>query len=90
MKGMVFKVFESHVVKHLGEEMLDELLDDPALSMGGAYSSVDNYPPSDMLRMVTTLSERTGHPVPELVQTIGFELFDVLADGHKTILANAF
>lgn len=88
MKGMVFKVFESHVVKHLGEEMLDELLDDPALSTGGAYTSVGNYPPSDMLRMVTVLSERTGVPVPQLVQTFGFELFGVLAEGHQQIMAN--
>ena len=88
MKGMVFKVFESHVAKHLGEEVLDDLLDDPGLSTGGAYTSVGNYPPGDMLRMVTALSERTGVPVSELVQTFGFELFGVLAEGHQQIMAN--
>lgn len=86
MKGMVFKVFESHVAKHLGEEMLDDLLDDPHLSTAGAYTSVGNYPPGDMLRMVSVLAERTGVPVNELVQTFGFELFEVLAAQHPEIM----
>ena len=86
MKGMVFKVFESHVVTHLGEDMLDELLDDPQLSSGGAYTSVGNYPPSDMVRMVSLLSEKTGLPTKQLTQTFGFELFGVLADKHTKIM----
>jgi hypothetical protein len=82
MKGMVFKVFESHVARHLGEDMLDELLGLPGLSTGGSYTSVGNYPHTDLTRMVGALSERTGIAQGELVRTFGFELFAILADGH--------
>lgn len=87
MKGMVFKVFERHVECHLGPEILDELLDHPQLSTGGAYTAVGNYPPGDLICMVGALSERTGVPAGELVRRFGHELFAILADGHSEIMA---
>lgn len=87
MKGMVFKAFENHVLKHLGEDMLDELLDHPQLSSKGAYTSVGNYPSSDMGYLVTALSERTGMSTNELTRSFGFELFEVLADKHANIMS---
>ena len=87
MKGMVFKVFESHVARDLGEDMLDELLDQPGLSTGGSYTSVGNYPYTDLTSMVGALSERTGIAPGELVRTFGFELFAILAEGHGAIMA---
>jgi len=87
MKGMVFKVFERHVERHLGQDTLDELLDQPGLSNGGAYTAVGNYPPGDLTCRVGTLSERTGVPASELVTRFGHELFATLADGHREIMA---
>ncbi len=86
MKGMVFKVFESHVSRHLGEDMLDELLDQPALSTAGSYTAVGNYPHTDLISMVNALSRRTGIPAGELVHTFGRELFAALAEGHGEIM----
>ena len=87
MKGMVFKFFEQHVAARLGEEALDDLLNHPGLSTGGAYTSVGNYPTSDLTCMVTTLSERTGLPVKDLLNTFGHDLFRNLAEGHSAIMA---
>ena len=87
MKGMVFKVFERHVERHLGQDALDDLLDQPGLSNGGAYTTVGNYPPSDLICMVGALSQRTGVPQSALVTRFGHELFARLADGHSEIMA---
>jgi len=87
MKGMIFKVFENHVTRHFGQNMLDELLDEPGLSTGGSYTSVGNYPYTDLTKIVGSLSERTAIPVRELLHTFGFELFAVLAEGHGAIMA---
>lgn len=86
MKGMVFKSFEAHVEKTYGEDTLDLILDQPELSAGGAFTSVGNYPPSDLVCMVGALSKQTGQPVPQHVRQFGVDLFGVLAESHAEIM----
>ncbi len=87
VKGMVFKAFETHVARHMGEDMLDEALDQPGLSNGGAYTSVGVYPHADLLALVSFVSARSGVPVSELVRQFGYELFGLLAGGHRDVIS---
>lgn len=84
---MVFKAFEAHVARHMGEDMLDEALDQPGLTNGGAYTSVGVYPHDDLLALVGFVSERSGVPPSALVRQFGHELFGRLADGHREVIA---
>jgi len=87
MKGIVFKVLETHLERHFGEKMLDEILSDASLSTRGAYTAVGDYPHSDLIKMVSIVAERTDTPVPDLVRQFGFELFGALAGAHKDMLS---
>lgn len=74
MKGVVFTEFLEMVESQLGEETADRLLDECELASGGAYTALGTYDHEEMLKLVTRLSELTGHPVPELVKAFGKHL----------------
>lgn len=86
MKGMVFRAFTSFIEQRFSDELADNVLDLPELSTGGAYTTVGNYPYTDMLSMAVFVSEKTGFPVSELVNAFGEHLFHVLAAGHKDMV----
>ncbi len=69
MKGVVFVGFFELVEKEFGYEMVDKLIDSCELSTDGAYTSVGTYPHSEMVSLVTKLSEFTELPVPVLLKT---------------------
>lgn len=86
MLGMVFTEFVEMVEESFSPELADDLLVSANLSHGGAYTAVGYYDFSEMLTLVTLLSERTGLPVPELLETFGRYLFHRLADGHQSMM----
>ncbi|MEX0326958.1 MAG: heme NO-binding domain-containing protein [Puniceicoccaceae bacterium] len=71
MKGMVFTEFLEMVESEFGYELLDRVVSVPGLSSEGAYTSVGNYPHTDMLAMLTELSAATEVPISELVFAFG-------------------
>jgi hypothetical protein len=50
MKGIVFNLFESLVVREHGEDTWDALLE--AAGVEGAYTSLGSYPDDDLMRLV--------------------------------------
>jgi hypothetical protein len=60
MRGLVFTEFIALVEEKFGLRMADELLSQPGLTDGGAYTSVGNYSHREMLTLVVGLAERTG------------------------------
>ena len=79
MRGLVFTEFIALVEEKFGLRMADELLSQPGLTDGGAYTSVGNYSHHEMLTLVLGLAERTGLPVPDLCKVFGEWLFPKLA-----------
>ncbi len=75
MLGIVFTEFFDLVDEAFGEEILDDIIDMANLSNDGAYTAVGRYDYTDMLTLVTALSEKVGTPVPVLVRTFGQHLF---------------
>ena len=43
MKGIVFRSFESFAVQRFGESIIEEAMDQPSLSTGGAFTNVGDY-----------------------------------------------
>jgi len=75
MKGIVFCEFVEMMEQEFSAEMADEILSGTLLESGGAYTTVGTYDHHEMLALVTQLSEKTGMPVPELVEAFGRYLF---------------
>ena len=86
MKGIVFRSFETFVAERFGEDIIEDAMEQPELSTGGAFTNVGNYPPSDFLTMVVFVAEQTKTPVPVLVTDFGEALFHILAGAHTDMV----
>jgi hypothetical protein len=73
MLGIVFTEFLEMVEDGFGPDMVDDILDDCALS--GAYTAVGNYPFSEMAALIGALSQRADQPAPALIEAYGQHLF---------------
>lgn len=69
MKGVVFTGFFELVEEKFGLEMAEKLIDSCNLKSEGAYTSIGTYDHSEMVQLVTKLSEFTEIPVPVLLKT---------------------
>jgi len=86
MKGVVFRSFETFVTDRFGEDVIEDAMNQPDLSTGGAFTNVGNYPPSDFLTMVIFVAEQTKTEVPDLVTDFGEALFHILAGAHSDMV----
>ncbi len=71
MKGVVFVGFFELVEKEFGYEMVDKLIESCQLESEGIYTSVGTYSHSEMVQLVTKLSEYSKIPVPDLLKVYG-------------------
>ncbi len=71
MKGIVFVELLRMAETVIGEDAVDDILDQCDLSTGGAYSAVGNYPCSELMTLVEALSRHTGTPSAELQRMFG-------------------
>jgi Haem-NO-binding len=75
MKGIVFTEFLEMVSQLHGDDLVDDLIADAHLPHGGAYTSVGTYPHSEMVALVSAMSQRTGLSMKELLAAFGLHLF---------------
>jgi hypothetical protein len=81
MKGIVFNLFESIVVREHGDDTWDALLDSAGLE--GAYTSLGNYPDDDLMSLVRASPERLGLPdAGAVLRWFGRRAIPVLADRY--------
>lgn len=85
MKGIVFTEFLEMVEEKFGIEMIDAILDESALSSEGVYTAVGTYDFSEMVVLLTNLSEKTSIPIDDLLHEYGRYFFATLEQGHKDI-----
>jgi hypothetical protein len=89
MKGIIFTEFLTMVEKKFNMDMVDDIIESEKLSSGGAYTAVGTYDHREMNMLVGKLSEKTGIPLPDLLQAFGEYLFTTLATSYPTFLTNA-
>ena len=87
MKGVVFTEFLDFVSATLGADLADDMIDDAAVSSGGAYTAVGTYPHTEMQALVSALARRTGTPAPELLGLFGRHLCRRFAVTHPDFFA---
>lgn len=71
MKGMVFVELLRMAEDALGEDTVDDILDELDLSTGGAYNAVGNYPCSELMQIVEAVSAHSGLPTDQLQRMFG-------------------
>lgn len=76
MLGIVFTEFQEFIEQEFTPAMYDQLLKAcPDMKSQGIYTAVGQYDYTEVIDLVTALSEKTNVPVPDLVRTFGHHLF---------------
>ncbi|GAA6181131.1 MULTISPECIES: heme NO-binding domain-containing protein [unclassified Shimia] len=82
MKGVVFVELVRMAESVMGEDAVDEILDSADLESDGAFSSVGNYPCSELLTLVDAIGERLNAPVEALHEKFGNWMFGRFVEGY--------
>ncbi|MDG1751470.1 MAG: heme NO-binding domain-containing protein [Thalassotalea sp.] len=75
MQGSIYTTFSEMIIEKMGMPVWNELLESVALESGGVYTSGVQYNDSEIMSLVSALSEKTKIDVPTLVKTFGEYLF---------------
>ena len=86
MKGIIFTEFLIMVEKAHGLDMVDTIIEKSDLPSKGAYTTVGTYHHTEIVALVTNLSEETSTDIPTLLYTFGVYLFSSLANAHPEFL----
>jgi len=81
MKGIVFTEFLDMVEQEFGYEVVDELIESTDLPSNGIYTSIGTYHHSEIVALLTGLSEKVNIDAGVLLKSFGKYLF-------KTFLAS--
>ncbi|UOB19074.1 heme NO-binding domain-containing protein [Abyssalbus ytuae] len=85
MKGIVFTEFLEMVEDAFGLETVDYIIENSALKSKGIYTSVGTYPFSEMVSLITNLSQKVNIPADDLIYEYGKYFFNVLFTNHSGI-----
>ena len=88
MKGIIFSEFIEMVETEFSITLSNEMIDESTLASSGSYTSVGTYDYHEMLQLITKLSEKTGVPIQDLVQSFGTYLFGRFHDLYPAVFNN--
>jgi len=83
MKGIVFDLLQTNVVRDHGEETWETLLD--AAGLDGVYTSLGSYPDEDLFRLVGVASAALEIPADEVVRWFGRNAMPLFADRYPEL-----
>lgn len=76
LKGMIFVELIKMAEDAFGEEAVDDALDKANLENGGAFTTVGNYPCSELVKIVSAFSEHSGISPEVLQRKFGHWMFE--------------
>ena len=86
MKGIVFTEFLDLVEEKFGMEMVDSIIETSELESEGVYTSIGTYNFSEMLSLLSNLSERTNITIDDLLLVYGEHFFSVIERSYVGLL----
>ena len=86
MKGIIFTEFLDLVADKFGLEMVDRIIEESNPDSGGVYTAVGTYPFSEMLGLISRLSENTDIPVDDLLYIYATHFFSVLTSSYSQLI----
>ena len=84
MKGVIFNVVEEVVAQTLSRETWDAVL--LAAGVDGAYTSLGDYPDSEMRAILAALSEQSGMDEGAILRLAGRHGYRLLAEQHASLV----
>ncbi|WP_298884094.1 heme NO-binding domain-containing protein [uncultured Polaribacter sp.] len=87
MKGIVFTEFLDLVEEKFGLEMVDKIISQSKLESEGIYTSIGTYSFSEMLQLLTNLSNNTGVSTDDLLLVYAEHFFSVIETSYPGLLA---
>lgn len=84
MQGSIYTTFQDMIIEKMGMGVWDELLQRSNPTSGGIYTKGIQYEDSEMMSLVTNLSDITEIEVKDLVRTFGEYLFIHLYNNSPT------
>ncbi|MCY7413064.1 MAG: heme NO-binding domain-containing protein [Salinibacterium sp.] len=89
MKGVIFTEFLDMVEQVFSADMVDDLIGATNPPSQGAYTAVGTYAHEEIVAMVVELSQRSGMPVPDLLEAFGTHLFARFSRLYPTLMPAA-
>lgn len=86
MKGIVFTDFLELVEEKFGLGMVDTIINQSELDSGGAYTSIGTYEFSEMLQLISNLSNNTSISIDDLLLAFSEHLFKALIKAHPNLV----
>ena len=80
MKGVVFNLLEAVVQREYDDDTWEALLEQA--NVGGAYTSLGNYPDEEMMKLVAAASSLLKTPPDDIVRWFGRNALPFLAQKH--------
>lgn len=77
MNGLLFKEFLNFVELSTCYETVDTIILKSNLPTDGAYTTIGTYPPEELFRLITSLSEEIVKPEKKIIQDYGEHMFGV-------------
>ncbi len=77
MKGVIFNLVDAVVRTERGDDAWDDIIDESGVS--GAYTSLGNYPDSDLVDIAATVARHVGTDTSAVIRHIGHEGIAILA-----------
>jgi len=87
MKGIVFTEFLDMVEAKFGYSMVDDLIESSELSSNGVYTAVGTYHHSEIVALLTNLSEKSKIAPGVLLKSFGEYLFDTFLKQYPQFFA---
>ncbi len=88
MKGIIFTEFLDLVEEKFGLAMVDEIIEQSRLASGGIYTAIGTYEFSEMLQLISHLSENTAISIDDLLMVYSEHLFQALIKAHPNLVAH--
>jgi len=85
VKGIVFNLLETLVVRDHGPETWDALLD--AAELDGAYTSLGSYPDEDLVALVAAASQALELPSDDVIRWFGRNAMPLFADRYPQLFS---
>lgn len=87
MKGVIFVELLKMAEKDFGEDAVDMVLDKIDLDNDGSFTTVGNYPCSELVKLVMAFSEHSGTSPEALQRKFGHWLMAHFAEHHADFFA---
>jgi hypothetical protein len=88
MKGIIFREFLNMVEQEFGDEMADTMIIESKIPNKGAYTSVGTYDHTELIKLVSVLSDHTNIETRDLIKSFGKKVFSVFSVNYSSMFNN--